>query len=517
MFAAPAASYLPLTRTHKMPIADRGRPAHRPPSSPGASPPRLLGCLPVSPTGLCAALITLALLPFGASAVPPEPAGIQEMTLSNGLQVLVKPDHRAPVVVSQVWYKLGSSFEHLGITGISHALEHMMFKGTPSHPAGEFSRIIAANGGSENAFTSHDYTAYYQQLEKSRLPISFELEADRMRNLTLPAEEFAKEIRVVQEERRLRTEDKPRSVARELFRATAFVSSGYHWPVIGWMGDLKVLRVEELRDWYRTWYAPNNAVLVVVGDVDPQQVFKLARQYFGPLPPTEPAPAPKPTPEITQQGERRVTVKRPAKLPYLLLGYQVPVLREGPDSWEPYALEMLAWVLDGDDSSRLSKHLIRGSQVAAGTSISYDLYARSRTLMQISAVPTSEHSPADLERGIRAQIARLRDEPVEQAELDRVRAKVIAGKVYEKDSIFSQAAIIGQLAAVGLDPRLDERYADRIRAVTPEQIQAVAQKYLTDDRLTVALLDPLPMDPQAPSPSTRPLAGDDRHGHPQLR
>ncbi|MCG6934773.1 MAG: insulinase family protein, partial [Proteobacteria bacterium] len=263
-------------------------------------------------------------------------AQVHEFTLANGMKVLVKEDHRAPVVVTQVWYKVGSSYEHNGITGISHVLEHMMFKGTDKHGPGEFSRIIAENGGSENAFTGADYTAYFQQLEKSRLPISFELEADRMRNLTLPEEEFKKEVAVVMEERRLRTEDKPRSLTLEQFYANAFVTSPYHHPIIGWMNDLENLTVSNLRSWYQRWYAPNNATLVVVGDVNAQEVLSLARQYFEPLKVDQITPV-KPRLETEQRGPRRIVVKAPAKLPYLLMGYKVPVLNTASEEWEPYA------------------------------------------------------------------------------------------------------------------------------------------------------------------------------------
>ena len=192
---------------------------------------------------------------------------VTEYRLDNGLKLLVKEDHRAPVVVSQVWYKVGASYEHDGITGVSHVLEHMMFKGTDAHPPGEFSRIISENGGRENAFTSKDYTAYFQRLEKSRLAVSFELEADRMRNLHLQDKEFQKEINVVMEERRLRTEDKPTALTYEQFIAAAFVSGSVRIPTIGWMNDLENMELEDLQRWYQRWYAPNNAIVVVVGDV----------------------------------------------------------------------------------------------------------------------------------------------------------------------------------------------------------------------------------------------------------
>ena len=233
----------------------------------------------------------LALVLSLCSAAALAAGAVHEYQLDNGLKLIVKEDHRAPVMVSQVWYKVGSSYEHDGITGVSHVLEHMMFKGTSAHPAGEFSRIIAENGGSENAFTSRDYTAYFQTMEKSRLPVSFELEADRMRNLVIPEQEFLKEVQVVMEERRMRTEDNPQSLTYEQFNATAYVNSPYRIPVIGWMDDLESMHVEDLKSWYRKWYAPNNATVVVVGDVDPDQVYALAKKYFGPLKPSEIEPA----------------------------------------------------------------------------------------------------------------------------------------------------------------------------------------------------------------------------------
>jgi zinc protease len=410
----------------------------------------------------------------------------------------VKEDHRAPVVVAQVWYKVGASYEHLGITGVSHVLEHMMFKGTARHPAGGFSRIIAENGGRENAFTGRDYTAYFQQLEKSRLPISFELEADRMRNLTLPAEEFSKEVAVVIEERRLRTEDKPRALTQEQFYAAAFVSSPYHNPVIGWMDDLQNLAVEDLRPWYRRWYAPNNATLVVVGDVDPGQVLAQAKQFYGPLAPSTLTPL-KPRREQAQKGPRQITVRAPAKLPYLILGYKVPVLNTAAEDWEAYALEVLGGILDGGRSARFPRELVRGQQVAASVDVGYDLYARQSDLFVIDAIPAEGRSIEDVRRAIDQQIARLKQTPVTAEELKRIKAQVVADKVYEQDSMFYQAMQMGQLETVGLGWRKLEEYPERVRAVTAAQIQAVANKYLVEDGLTVAILQPQAVRATAPT------------------
>ena len=427
---------------------------------------------------------------------------VHEFTLNNGLKLLVKEDHRAPVVVSQIWYKVGASYEYNGITGVSHVLEHMMFKGTKKHGPGEFSKIIAENGGRENAFTGRDYTAYFQQLEKSRLPISFEMEADRMRNLTLPPDHFKKELAVVIEERQMRTEDKPRSLVYEKFNATAWVSSPYHQPIIGWMNDLQNLKVEDLKPWYARWYAPNNATLVVAGDVKAEEVKALAEKYFADIPPSD-LQALKPRIEPQQKSTRRITVRVPAKLPYLLMGYKVPVLTTAEQDWEPYALEVLAGILSGGNSARFPKELVRKQQIAVSADVGYNLYARQAEVFLLDATPAAGRSVDEVEAAILAQLQRLKDEPVTTEELARIKAQVVAGKVYERDSIFYQAMQLGTLETVGLGWQRMDEYAERVRAITAEQVQQVAKKYLLENSLTVAVLEPLPLDSAIPvaSPS----------------
>jgi len=439
------------------------------------------------------ALLALLLVPLAASAA----TEVQENILDNGLKVLVKVDKRAPIVTSQVWYKVGSSYEHGGVTGVSHVLEHMMFKGTEKLEPGEFSRIIAENGGDENAFTGRDYTAYFQTMAADRLPISFELEAQRMRFLTLPQEEFLKELEVVKEERRLRTEDDPESLTFEQFNATAYQASPYRTPIIGWASDLEGLEVDDLRDWYRKWYAPNNATLVVVGDVDPQSVFALAEQHFGPLA-AEQVANPKRRVEPPQRGEKRMTVKTPAKEPYLIMGYKTPVLGHAEEDWEPYALEMLSSVLDGGSSARFSRELVRGERIAASAGASYSAFSRLPGMFLMSGIPAKGHSIAELEQALRTQVRRVRDETVADAELERIRTQLIAAKVYEKDSVYAQAMQIGRLETVGLGWQLMDEYVEHLSDITPEQVQAVARKYLTDDQLTVAVLDPQPLDDNRP-------------------
>lgn len=427
---------------------------------------------------------------------------VHEYQLTNGLKVIVKEDHRAPVMVSQVWYKVGSSYESGGATGVSHVLEHMMFKGTEKLGPNEFSRIIAENGGRENAFTGRDYTAYFQQMEKSRLRVSFQHEADRMRNLLLNPEEFKKEIKVVMEERRMRTEDDPQSLTYEAFNAAAYVNSPYHAPIIGWMDDLENMNVDDLADWYRMWYAPNNATIVVAGDVNHKEVFDLAERYFGELEPSQVADR-KPRVEVDQRGERRVKIKAPAQLPYIMMGYKTPTVATAEEKWEPYALDVLAAILDGGNSARFSRNLVRGSQVAAGVGAGYNLFAPRTELFTFSGTPSQGRSLDDLEKAIKNEIKKLQEKMVDQAELDRVKAQVVAGKVYERDSVFYQAMSIGQLETVGLNWMLGENYADNIKAVTPEQIRAVASKYLNSDTLTVAELDPQAIGNAKPARRTR--------------
>jgi zinc protease len=414
---------------------------------------------------------------------------VHERILDNGLKVLVKEDRRAPIVTSQVWYKVGSSFEPGGLTGISHLLEHMMFKGTEKLAPGEFSRIIAANGGDENAFTGRDYTAYFQTLAADRLPIAFELEAERMRSLALPAAEFSKELEVVKEERRLSTEDDPEALTFEQFNAIAYEASPYRNPVIGWASDLEGMQVADLRNWYRQWYAPNNATVVVVGDVDPVWVFSLAEQYFGPLS-AETIRLTRSSGDPAQRGIKRIQVKAPAKEPYLLLGYKATAIGHASEDWEPYALEMLASILDGGSSARLSRELIRGSHLAASAGASYNAFTRLPGMLLLDGIPAQGHKIAELEQALLAQLQRLREEPVAEAELERIRNQLIAAKVYEKDSVYAQARQIGSLETIGLGWELTEQYVEYLSRVTPEQIQAVARKYLIPDNLTIAILDP---------------------------
>lgn len=412
-----------------------------------------------------------------------------EYHLKNGLTLLVQPDHRAPVVFSSVWYKVGGAYEHDGITGISHILEHMMFRGTKQYGPGEFAKLISDVGGKQNAMTSADFTVYFQSLSADQLPLSFKLEADRMHNLLLKPAVFAKERNVVMSERRMRVDDNPQGLTWERFNAAAYVNNPYHHPVVGWMTDIQHITVGDLKRWYDEWYAPNNATVIVVGDVQPKAVLALAKKDFAHLKPSVITP-PKPRTEVASLGERQIVVHTPAKLPWLVMGYNVPSLTTAKQAWKAYALDVLSGILSAGDSSRLPSQLVRGQQIAAGASASYDLYSKYQTLFVLDAFPAVKHSIAQLKQALLQQIRLLQSKPVTQAELDRVKAQIVAQNVFSKDSLQAQAMDLGVPMMSGLPWQTSEQFVSRINAITPAQIQAVAKEYLQNKRLTAAVLQP---------------------------
>ncbi len=434
-------------------------------------------------------------------------ANQHEYMLANGLKIVVKEDHRSPVVISQIWYKAGSIDELNGTTGVAHVLEHMMFKGTKNFSSGEFSKKIAAVGGRDNAFTSRDFTGYFQQLHKSELALAMKLEADRMRNLILTKEEFAKEIKVVMEERRLRTDDQPHALVYEKMMSVAYQSHPYRNPIVGWMNDLENMSVDDAQKWYDRWYAPNNAVLVVVGDVDPKEVYSLAQKYYGEIKsrPIASLALRKPQTEVTQAGIKRLQVKAPAQMPYLVMGYHVPVLHDANADWEPYALEMLVGVLNGNESARLNKELVRDQQIASSINADYDSTGRGSGMFFLSGTPSEGRSVAELEAALRNEIERLIRAGVTEKELRRTRAQVVSGHVFQLDSMFYQAMQIGQLESVGLSYRDLDTIIKKLQTVTAKQIREVAIKYLIDDSLTVAVLDPQPLEQRAAIPASTKL------------
>lgn len=427
-----------------------------------------------------------------------------ETTLKNGLRIIVKEDHRAPTAVQMVWYRIGSIDEVDGHSGVAHVLEHMMFKGTPSVGPGEFNKRVAAAGGRDNAFTSRDYTAYFQQVPKEKLDEMMALEADRMRHLNVDQKEFAQEIKVVMEERRMRTDDNPQSKLFEQMNAVAFQAHPYRRPIIGWMNDLETMTAADAKAWYDTWYVPNNAYVVITGDVDHKAVFAQAEKYYGPLE-GRALPLRRQQIEPRQEGPRSVTVKAPAELPILIMGYKAPILRDIERDSDPYALEMLASILDGHDAARFNKKLVREEKVALSVGIDYDNTARGPGMLYLHGIPSEGKTVADLQAALRAEITRVQKDGVSEQELKRAKAQLLAGQVYKLDSMFGQAMEIGQIEAVGLPYQKIDRMLEKLQSVTAAEVQAVARKYFDDDALTIGLLDPQPLDskPRRPAVATR--------------
>ena len=422
----------------------------------------------------------------------------QQFTLRNGMTLIVKPDHRAPTAVHMLWVRVGAMDEVDGTSGVAHVLEHMLFKGTRRLKPGEFSRRVAALGGRENAFTNQDYTGYYQQIPTARLPDVMQLEADRFANNQWSDEEFRKELEVVKEERRMRTEDKPRAQLMEVLNATVFTASPYRRPVVGWMSDLESMKPQDARDFYRRWYTPANAAVVVAGDVDPKQVLQWAQRYYGGIS-VRAMPERKPRTEPPQQGQRRVEFKAPAEQDYLVMAYRAPayqsVKADTPDDQDALALLVLAAVLDGYPGARLDRALTRGvDPVADGAGASFGFSGRGPQLFVLSGVPAKGKTTAQVQVALREQVALVAKDGVSQEELQRVKTQWVASEVYKLDSVFNQAQELGSNWVEGLPLDADARLIEQLRTVTAQQVQAVAAKYFSDDQLTVGVLLPQPVD-----------------------
>ncbi|AUZ06186.1 peptidase M16 [Vitreoscilla sp. C1] len=408
-------------------------------------------------------------------------------TLDNGLKIIVREDQRAPVVVTQLWYKVGSVDEETGKTGLSHVLEHMMFKGTPNIPSGEYAKRISALGGSLNAYTNRDETVYYQTIASQHLPEVLKMEADRMVNLSFSNADYVNELEVVKEERRLRTDDSPSGRLFETLYETAFVTSGNRSPIIGSMSDLGKMTGDDAKAWYRKWYAPNHATLVIVGDVDAKKTIQNVQQTFGDIhantftPPTLPQ-------EPIQTQTRHAQTSAPSEVPMVALAYQVPHLKT-LDERLPYALDTLANVLDGNAASRLEKNLVRGQPIALSVGANYSLLSRSDELFILSGAPAQNIDVTTLINALKQEIKKIATDGVDEAELTRIRTQREASEIYAKDAITAQASLLGNLESKGFSYQDEDAIRQKLNSVTAQEVQQAAQ-YLTDDKLTQVILQP---------------------------
>ncbi|MES2250048.1 MAG: pitrilysin family protein [Pseudomonadota bacterium] len=436
--------------------------------------------------------------PAPAASTPTAAApGPQQFTLANGMTVIVQTDRRSPTAVQMVWVRVGSMDEVDGTTGVAHVLEHMLFKGTKSVPAGEFSRRVAALGGQENAFTMRDATGYYQQIPVGSLEQVMKLESDRFANNQWPDDEFKREIEVVKEERRLRTDDQPRALLGEQQNAAVFTASPYRRPVVGWMSDLESMTPADARAFFQRWYVPANAVLVVAGDVDVTRVRALAEKYYGSIP-ARAVPERKPRTEPAQRGIRRLEFKAPAEQAYVSLAFRVPQLTNIDDAnSDAWALVVLSAVLDGYAGARLDRALTQGPGRVADSAGAYTGFiGRGPQLFMLDGVPAAGKTAETVEAALRAQVARVAKDGVGEAELARVKTQWVASETYKRDSVMAQARELGSNWIMGLPLDASERIVARLQAVTAAQVQAVAAKYFGDDQLTVATLRPLPPEPK---------------------
>ncbi|OTG63971.1 peptidase M16 [Acinetobacter sp. ANC 3903] len=412
-----------------------------------------------------------------------------ETTLKNGLKVIIREDHRSPMVMTQIWYRVGSSDESGNLLGISHVLEHMMFKGTQKVPNDEFTRLSRMYGGRVNASTFTNYTNYYQLYPKTYLPMALELEADRMSNLLLRQQDFDPEIKVVMEERRLRTDDNPTALAFERFKWITYPTNHYRQPVIGYMKNLQNIQLEDVKKWYRDWYSPNNAILIIVGDVNAENALLQVQKYFADIPARKTPPR-NDVLEFDHVGYRHMELNLPVKVPNLFMAWNVRSLPTAKNPQDAYALTIIKNILDSGISSRLQDRLVRDKKILTAVSVSYDPYSRGDSLVSISALPAEDVSLQEAEKAIQAEIELLKTELIKPEEVNRVTAKYASNLVYSQDDIAGQTRMMGNLEINGLSFRLMDELPKHFETVSPQDIQRVANVYFSRDNLSTLYLSP---------------------------
>ena len=410
-------------------------------------------------------------------------AGVKYAKLANGMQIIALENHKSPVATFNVFYHVGSRNEQFGKTGISHLCEHLMFRGTKKLAPEEFSNTIQENGGEDNAFTTYDFTDYFEIINRDHLNVPITLEADRMANFEPKG--FDSEKAVVMEERRMRTEDSPEDALQEITQAAAYVAHPYHWPVIGWMHEIQDLTLQDALAYHAIYYSPQNAIVVVVGDFNADQVIKLVTESFGSIKNTA-KPLPVTEVEPPQEGERRVMLAHAANLPAFNEAYHVPNYRNLKDA---FALEIASEVLSDGKSSRLYRDLVVDKQSVVDVTAEYDMTSFDPGLFWLSAQVRPGVKTDDVIAEIEKQVAALRDQPVTPEELQRAKNQEQAGFVYGQDSIFREAELLGVYQLLG-DYHMIDDYLSEIDRVTAADVQRVARQYLIESNRTVGVLLP---------------------------
>lgn len=440
-------------------------------------------------------LVATGLLLASSSLLANSP--IYHTTLQNGLKVYVVEDKRAPIVLNSLWYRVGSSYEHNGITGISHMLEHMMFRGTTKHAPGEYDKILNHLGSQQNAITSYDHTVYYQVSGKQNIDKLLELEADRMRGLKLDPQLFTKEKQVVREERRMRTDDSPVGLAYQQLWATAFSNNPGHHPVIGWASDIKNYKLDDLKNWYNQWYQPNNAFLLVIGDVDHKKIFKLANQYFGHIP-AKPLPVIKPRNEIQLPTFTQQHLGIPSNTHLVLVGYKVPTLVTADKPQDAYTVSVINQLLGVGTGSLLYDDLVHKKQIATGAESVYTSpFLHHNGLLITYLLPADGVSNEQTLKAFRHQINKVKNGDFTDADLERAKNSLLAGQQYELDDFDTTLHQYGLYAIANMPMTERDQLAAKIKPITRADIQRIAQKYLNNSNKTVVIVDKTQKDKSA--------------------
>jgi len=443
------------------------------------------------------ALMTLALLVALVAAVGRPDQALAKVfdpvsfTLDNGLQIVVVVNRRAPIVHHSVWYRVGAADEQAGESGLAHFFEHLMFKGTENLAPGEFSEIIAANGGRENAFTSWDYTGYYQTVAADRLEIMMQNEADRMVNLVLTDDVVLPEREVVREERRSRIDNEPASQLGELSRAVQFLNHPYRIPIIGWDHEIEQLSTEAAVAFYNKWYAPNNAILIVAGDVEPEQVRALAEKYYGPIARKE-VPERKRVIEPPQNAPREVRLESPrVRQPQVSVTYLAPSYRQSEGN-EAYALQVLSEIIGGGATARLYSRLVVEQAVAGSAGAGYNPTNYDYSTFTFYVAPRPGGDLEATEGAMRAQIAELLENGVSEAEVAAAKKRLVAGAVFARDNLSTAPRVIGAALTTGGSLEQIEAWPDRIAEVTAADVNSALKQVLRDEQSVTSYLLPKP-------------------------